>query len=111
MTSTETHPFDGLAPVFLLRMLHALRAGDGVDVVDASVHMVIQKLVTAEGTERIGAGRYERTESAGAESVDQAGDPNWGRSPSPGHAPAAPICVPRSHLVLHHLDGVVRAGK
>ena len=44
-------------------ILDAFRAGDGVDLVRESVRMVMQELIEAEATERIGAGRYERTES------------------------------------------------
>ncbi len=46
----------------LSELLDAFRAGDGVDLVRESVHMVMQELIEAEVTERIGAGRYERTE-------------------------------------------------
>jgi putative transposase len=46
----------------LSELLDAFRAGDGVDLVRESVHMVMQELIEAEATERIGAGRYERTE-------------------------------------------------
>ena len=43
-------------------LLEAFRAGDGVDLVRESVRIVMQELIEAEATERIGAGRYERTE-------------------------------------------------
>lgn len=43
-------------------LLEAFRAGDGVDLVRGSVRIVMQELIEAEATERIGAGRYERTE-------------------------------------------------
>lgn len=46
----------------LSELLDAFRAGDGVDLVRESVHMVMQELIEAEATERIGAGRYERSE-------------------------------------------------
>jgi putative transposase len=42
-------------------LLEAFRAGDGVDLVRESVQLVLQELIEAEATERIGAGRYERT--------------------------------------------------
>ena len=42
-------------------LLEAFRAGDGVDLVRESVRLVMQELIEAEATERIGAGRYERT--------------------------------------------------
>ena len=44
-------------------MLEAFRTGDGVDLIRESVRMVMQELIEAEATERIGAGRYERTEA------------------------------------------------
>ena len=44
-------------------LLEAFRAGDGVDLIRESVRMVMQELIEAEATERIGADRYERTES------------------------------------------------
>ena len=47
----------------LSELLEAFRAGDGVDLIRESVRMVMQELIEAEATERIGAGRYERTES------------------------------------------------
>src|SRR3954469_9047196 len=43
-------------------LLKAFRAGDGVDLVRESVRLVMQELIEAEATEKIGAGRYERTE-------------------------------------------------
>ncbi len=47
----------------LSELLEAFRAGDGVDLVRESVRLVMQELIEAEATERIGAGRYERTEA------------------------------------------------
>ncbi len=44
-------------------LLEAFRAGDGVDLVRESVRIVMQELIEAEAAERIGAARYERTES------------------------------------------------
>ena len=46
----------------LSELLDAFRAGEGVDLVRESVRMVMQELVEAEAAERVGAGRYERTE-------------------------------------------------
>ncbi len=46
----------------LSELLDAFRAGDGVDLVRESVRMVMQELIEADAAERIGAGRYERTE-------------------------------------------------
>lgn len=47
----------------LSELLEAFRAGDGVDLIRESVHLVLQELIEAEATERIGAAPYERTES------------------------------------------------
>ena len=44
-------------------LLDAFRTGDGVDLIRESVRMVMQELIETEATERIGAGRYERSES------------------------------------------------
>jgi putative transposase len=44
-------------------LLDAFRTGDGVDLIRESVRMVMQELIETEATERIGAGRYERTAS------------------------------------------------
>ena len=43
-------------------LLEAFRAGDGVDLVRESVQLVLQELIEAEASERIGAARYERTD-------------------------------------------------
>jgi putative transposase len=48
-------------------LLEAFRTGEGVDLIRESVRMVMQELIETEATERIGAGRYERTESRTAE--------------------------------------------
>ncbi len=47
----------------LSELLEAFRAGDGVDLIRESVHLVLQELIEAEATERIRAAPYERTES------------------------------------------------
>src|SRR5919112_39699 len=44
-------------------LLEAFRTGDGVDLIRESVRMVMQELIEAEATERIGAAKYERSES------------------------------------------------
>jgi putative transposase len=44
-------------------LLEAFRAGEGVDLIRESVRLVMQELVETEATERVGAGRYERSES------------------------------------------------
>ena len=44
-------------------LLEAFRAGEGVDLIRESVRLVMQELIETEASERIGAGRYERTES------------------------------------------------
>ena len=50
-----------LSPVCRVRAARGLGAGDGVDLVRESVRLVMQELIEAEATERIGAGRYKRT--------------------------------------------------
>jgi transposase-like protein len=47
----------------LSELLEAFRTGEGVDLIRDSVRMVMQELIEAEATERIGAGRYERTDT------------------------------------------------
>ena len=42
-------------------LLDAIRAGGDIDLIRKSVEVVLQALIDAEATERIGAGRYERT--------------------------------------------------
>ena len=44
-------------------LLEAFRAGEGVDLVRESVRLVLQELIETEAAERIGAERYERTET------------------------------------------------
>jgi putative transposase len=44
-------------------LLDAFRTGEGVDLVRESVRMVMQELIEAEATERIGAAKYERTDT------------------------------------------------
>ena len=44
-------------------MLEAFRAGEGVDLIRESVRLVLQELIETEAAERIGAGRYQRTET------------------------------------------------
>jgi transposase-like protein len=44
-------------------LLEAFRAGEGVDLIRESVRLVLQELIETEAVERIGAGRYERTET------------------------------------------------
>jgi putative transposase len=52
-----------LAHSDLSELLDVLRAGGDVDLIRASVEMVLQALIDAEATEFIGAARHERTES------------------------------------------------
>jgi transposase-like protein len=47
----------------LTELLDALRAGDLTDTVRASLEWVLQQLIEAEATEKIGAARYERADS------------------------------------------------
>jgi putative transposase len=51
----------------LSELLDAFRAGDGVDLIRDAVRRVLQELVELEATERIGAARYERSDSRVAE--------------------------------------------
>ena len=44
-------------------LLEVFRAGEGVDLIRESVQLVLQELIETEAAERIGAGRYERTET------------------------------------------------
>jgi transposase-like protein len=44
-------------------LLEAFRAGEGVDLVRESVRLVMQELIETEASERIGADRYERTDT------------------------------------------------
>ena len=44
-------------------LLEAFRTGDGVDLIRESVRMVMQELIEAEATEKIGAARYERSDT------------------------------------------------
>ena len=44
-------------------LLEAFGTGEGVDLIRESVRMVMQELIEAEARERIGAARYERSES------------------------------------------------
>lgn len=48
-------------------LLEAFRARDGMEFVRESVRIVMQELIEAEASERIGARGYERTESRTAE--------------------------------------------
>jgi putative transposase len=44
-------------------LLEPFRAGDGTDLIRESVRMVMLELAETEAAERIGGGRYERTET------------------------------------------------
>ena len=44
-------------------LLDALRAGGDLDVIRRGVELVLQALIDVEATERIGAARYERTDT------------------------------------------------
>ena len=46
----------------LSELLDALRVGDGTDVVREVAQWALQQLIDAEATEKIGAGRYERSD-------------------------------------------------
>lgn len=47
----------------LSELLEALRTGDAIDLIRESVRMVMQELIETEATSKIGAARYERSES------------------------------------------------
>lgn len=47
----------------LSELLDAFRAGDGADLIRDSVRVVLQELIELEAAERIGAERYERTDT------------------------------------------------
>jgi putative transposase len=44
-------------------LLEAFRAGEGVDLIRESVRLVMQDLIEVDASERIGADRYERTDT------------------------------------------------
>ncbi len=44
-------------------LLEAFRAGEGVDLIRESVRLVMQELIEAEASEKIGAAPYERTQA------------------------------------------------
>lgn len=47
----------------LSELLDAFRTGDGVDLIRDAVRLVLQELSELEATERIGAARYERSDT------------------------------------------------
>jgi len=47
----------------LSELLEAFRVGDGADLIRDSVRVVLQELIELEASERIGAARYERTDT------------------------------------------------
>lgn len=49
----------------LSELLDAFRTGDGVDLIRDAVRLVLQELSELEATERIGAARYERSDTSG----------------------------------------------
>ena len=52
-----------LSQSVLSELLDAFRAGEGVDLVRDAVRLVMQELIEVEAAERVGADRYERSES------------------------------------------------
>jgi putative transposase len=44
-------------------LLEAFRAGESVDLIRELVRLVMQELIETEASQKIGADRYERTES------------------------------------------------
>jgi putative transposase len=51
-----------LAQSDLTELLDAFRVGEGVNLIRDSVQLVLQELIETEATEKIGAGRYQRTD-------------------------------------------------
>ena len=51
----------GITNSDLNELLAAIRAGGDIDVVRRGVEFMLQALIDAEATERIGADRFERT--------------------------------------------------
>ncbi len=51
----------------LSELLDAFRAGDGVDLIRDGVRLVLQELIELDAAEKIGAARYERTDTRVAE--------------------------------------------
>src|SRR5919106_3695522 len=47
----------------LTELLDALKAGGGLDFMRRAMEVVLQRLIELEAAERIGPGRYERTET------------------------------------------------
>ena len=47
----------------LTELLDALKAGGDLDFMRRAMEVVLQLLIELEATEKIGAGRYERTEN------------------------------------------------
>jgi putative transposase len=60
---TEGNPPMALSQSAVSELLDAFRTGDGVDLIRESVRMVMQELIEAEATEKIGADRYQRTDT------------------------------------------------
>jgi putative transposase len=52
-----------LSESVLSELLDAFRAGEGVDLVRDAVRLVMQELIETEATERVGAARYERSDT------------------------------------------------
>ena len=52
-----------LSQSVLSELLEAFRAGEGVDLVRDAVRLVMQELIEVEAVERIGADRYERSDT------------------------------------------------
>ena len=52
-----------LSQSVLSELFEAFRAGEGVDLIRESVQLVLQELIETEADERIGADRYEPTDT------------------------------------------------
>ncbi len=60
---TEKETPDDPVPVGPARALEAIRAGGDIDTIRRGAELVYRALIEAEATERIGAGRFERTDA------------------------------------------------
>jgi hypothetical protein len=67
----------------LSELLEAFRVGDGAGLIRDSVRVVLQELIELEASERIGADRYERTDTRVTDPQRcknaTAVDADWGR--------------------------------
>ena len=77
-----------LSDTAMAQLWESFRAGGGASLVREAVELVLQELIEVEGTEAIGAGRYERSDARVTERnghrprllATRAGD-TWGELP------------------------------